>query len=186
MGTRLFRSRLQLLGHLQAVATLDTTGGLKKSLADMLHSEVAAMSRENFIVRMHLEPVERFQQREAWEGLSEADREVLQREVAGLPSEIATDDIESRMFDLVALRMQLANAEGDANTFETNRQRVIEIAMLLEEKSAIPAVKVQLEYLSRLQENDFWQDIGLEELEDMRLRLRGLVPLIDKRARAKI
>jgi type I restriction enzyme, R subunit len=183
LGTRLFQTRVQLLGHLQGVGTLDPTGVLRKSLADLLHGEVAAMNRENFIVRMHLEPVERFQKRETWEQLSEADRDVLHKEVAGLPSEVATDDIESRLFDLLALRMQVAHAQGDANTFETGRQRVVEIAMLLEEKSAIPAVKAQLEYLARLQENAFWQDISLEELEDMRLRLRGLMPLLDKKKR---
>jgi type I restriction enzyme R subunit len=141
------------------------------------------MNRENFIVRMHLEPVERFQQADAWQHLTEEDREVLQNQVAGLPSELPTDDIESRLFDLLALRMQLFTAEGDASRFETSRQRVVEIAMLLEEKSAIPAVKAQLEYLARLQEPDFWQDIGLAELEDMRLRLRGLMPLLDKQKR---
>ena len=183
LGTRLFRSRVQLLGHLQAVHTLDTDGTLKKSLTDLLHGEVAAMNRENFIVRMHLEPVERFQRQEAWAKLSEADRNVLHHEVAGLPSELATDDIESRLFDLLALRMQLANVEGNDRDFETNRLRVVEIAAMLEEKSAVPAVKAQLDYLSRLQETEFWQDVGLSELEDMRLRLRGLVPLIDKRGR---
>ena len=183
LGTRLFRSRVQLLGHLQADPNLDAAGVLKTALTDLLHGEVAAMNRENFIVRMHLEPVERFQQREAWTQLSEADRDVLHREVAGLPSEIATDDIESRLFDLLALRMQLAHLEGDTSTFETSRQRVVDISMLLEEKAAIPAVKAQLDYLARLQETAFWQDVGLDELEDMRLRLRGLMPLIDKQKR---
>jgi type I restriction enzyme R subunit len=183
LGKRLFQSRVQLLGHLQAVATLDPEGTLKATLTDLLHGEVTAMNRENFIVRMHLEPVERFQQREAWTHLSEADRDVLHREVAGLPSEVATDEIESRLFDLLALRMQLAHAESDLNTFETGRQRVVEIATLLEEKAAIPAVKAQLAYLARLQETDFWQDIDLVELEEMRLRLRGLMPLLDKQKR---
>ena len=45
------------------------------------------MNRENFIVRMHLEAVERFQNRQVWDTLCEADREVLQREVASLPTE---------------------------------------------------------------------------------------------------
>ena len=183
LGTRLFRSRVQLLGHLQAVQTLDTSGALKKTLADLLHGEVAAMNRENFIVRMHLEPVERFQRQEAWAKLSEADRNVLHHEVAGLPSELATDDIESRLFDFLALRMQLAKVQGNDHDFETNRLRVVEIAAMLEEKSAVPAVKAQLDYLARLQEIEFWQHVGLVELEDMRLRLRGLVPLIDRQKR---
>ena len=107
----------------------------------------------------------------------------MQREVAGLPSEIETDDIESRLFDLTALRMQLAQAETDPSTFESQRKRVVEIAMLLEEKSAIPAVKAQLAYLASLQETAFWEGIGLAQLEEMRLRLRDLVPFLDKKER---
>jgi type I restriction enzyme R subunit len=132
---------------------------------------------------MHLEAVDRFQRPQAWERLGEADRERLQRGVAGLPSEIETDDIESRLFDLTALRMQLALAEGDTGRFESQRQRVVEIALLLEEKSAIPAVRAQLAYLASIQDSAFWQDIGLGGLEDMRLRLRGLVPFLDKKTR---
>lgn len=183
LGTRLFRARVQLLGHVQANPELDPDAALRNSLADGLHGEVAAMNRENFIVRMHQETVERFQDRDAWEKLSEHDRELLQREVAGLPSEIATDDIESRLFDLTALRMQLALAEGDEGGFERHRKRVVEIAMLLEEKGSIPAVAAQLEYLASMQEGGFWEAIGLNQLEELRVRLRGLVPLLDRKKR---
>ena len=141
------------------------------------------MNRENFIVRMRLEAVERFRQRASWERLAASDVEVLQSEVAGLPSEIETDDVESRLFDLTALKMQLALAEGDAGTLERHRQRVVEIAMLLEEKSAIPAVAAQLACLASVQENAFWEGIALNGLEELRLRLRGLVPFLDKKTR---
>ena len=183
LGTRLFRARVQLLGQLQAHPELDPDAALQGTLIDTLHAEVAAMNRDNFIVRMHLEAVERFQQRAAWDGLGETERETLQREVAGLPSEIATDDIESRLFDLTSLRMQLAQAEGDGGTFERHRQRVVEIAMLLEEKTAIPAVAAQLEYLTGVQETAFWESIDLAGLEELRLRLRGLVPFLDRKTR---
>ena len=79
--------------------------------------------------------------------------------------------------------MQLALAEGDTGTFEQHRQRVVEIAMLLEEKSAIPAVKAQLAYLASVQESAFWEGIGMNGLEELRLRLRGLMPFLDKKAR---
>ncbi|MDN5855825.1 MAG: DEAD/DEAH box helicase family protein, partial [Actinomycetia bacterium] len=183
LGTRLFRARVQLLGHVQTSPELDPDAALRGALVDGLHGEVAAMNRDNFIVRMHLEAVERFQQRDAWDRLGEADRATLQQEVAGLPSEIETDDIESRLFDLTALRMQLARVEGDDGAFERHRQRVVEIAMLLEEKTAIPAVAAQIEYLARLQETGFWEDIGLAGLEELRRRLRGLVPFLDRKTR---
>ena len=156
---------------------------LAGALTTELHREVAAMNRKNFIVRMQLEAVERFRQRESWERLTASDVEILQSEVAGLPSEIETDDIESRLFDLTALKMQLALAEGDTGTFERHRRRVVEIAMLLEEKSTIPAVTAQLAYLALVQESAFWEGIALNGLEELRMRLRGLVPFLDKRTR---
>ena len=79
--------------------------------------------------------------------------------------------------------MQLALADGDESTYETCRQRVVEIATLLEEKSTIPAVKAQLDYLAAMQELEFWEGMSLIRLEDLRLRLRGLVPLLDKKKR---
>ena len=183
LGTRLFRSRVQLLAHVQASPDLDPDMALSGSLTTELHGEVAAMNRDNFIVRMHLEAVNRFRERSEWEQLSDADQERLQLEVAGLPSELETDDIESRMFDLTALRMQLALVEGDMGDYESRRQRMVEIAMLLEDKSTIPAVKAQLAYLVSMQEIGFWEGIDLHGLEDLRLRLRGLVPFLDRKKR---
>ena len=183
LGARLFRSRVQLLTDVRATPELDPEGALAGALTTELHGEVAAMNLENFIVRMQLEAVERFQQLASWEQLTASDFEILQNEVAGLPSEVETDDIESRLFDLTALKMQLALVEGDSGTFEQHRQRVVEIALLLEEKSAIPAVKAQLAYLASVQESAFWEGIGLDGLEELRLRLRGLAPFLDKKTR---
>jgi type I restriction enzyme R subunit len=183
LGARLFRSRVQLLTHVQRTPDLDLDAALAGSLTNELHGEVAAMNRENFIVQMHLEAVNRYREREAWEQLSDADHERLQREVAGLPSEIDTDEIESRLFDLTALRMQLALIEGNTGVYENHRQRMVEIAMLLEEKTTIPAVKAQLGYLASMQESEFWEGIHLNGLEELRLRLRGLMPFLDKKKR---
>ena len=180
---QLFRSRVQLLTQVRQTPDLDLDTALAGTLTTELHGEVAAMNRENFIVRMHLEAVERYREREVWEQLSDADHERLQREVAGLPSEIDTDKIESRMFDLSALRMQLALAKGDMGFYENRRQRMVEIAMLLEEKTTIPAVQAQLAYLASMREREFWEGMNLNGLEEMRLRLRGLMPFLDKKKR---
>jgi len=183
LSTRLFRARVQLLGHVQTDAELDPDATLKGSLTEGLYSEVAAMNPENFIVRMHLETVEKFQQRETWDQILDSDREVLSSDIAGLPNTLETDDIESRLFDLKVLRMQLAQAEKDTATFERHRQRIVEVALLLEEKTTIPAVAAQLDYLVSLQEANFWEAIDLNSLEELRLRLRELTPFLDKKKR---
>lgn len=184
LGVRLFRARVELLGRLQVDLSLDPNAEVGGRLISGLHGEVVAMNRDNFIVREKLEAVDRYRERSAWETLSDADRELLRMEVAGLPSDVAPDAIESRMFDLTLLRMQLELAHGSAAVSEQRRGRVVDIAALLEEKSSVPAVKAQLAYLAEMQEAGFWEDIGLADLEDMRLRLRDLVPLLDKTKRS--
>src|SRR5690606_3587144 len=87
------------------------------------------------------------------------------------------------LFDLMALRMQLALVEGADGSFEKHRNQVVEIAMLLEEKQNIPADKAQLEYLAGMQEAAFREAVSIEDLEAMRLMVRGLVQFLDKRKR---
>ena len=186
LNAQLFRSRVRLLTRVQAESDLDPETSLAEALTTELHGKVTAMNRANFIVRERLEAVDRFQQRESWERLTASDVETLERDIAVLPSEVETDDIESRLFDLTALKMQLALAEDDVGEFERRRLRVVEIATLLEEKSAIPAVAEQLGYLASLQESTFWEGIDMDSLEELRLRLRGLAPLLDKKTRTVV
>ena len=183
LGTRLFRARVELLGHVASEPELDGDGIVAQALTGTLKAEVAAMNRDNFIVRERLEYVERFQKPEAWESLTEDDRQTLSHRLADLPSELPTEGVEARMFDLAALRMQLAHAQSNAGAFETGRAKVVEISMMLEEKTAIPAVKAELEYIAAIQQDGFWEGVGLSDLEEMRLRLRGLVQFLDKSKR---
>ena len=180
LGTRLFKSRVQLLAAVQQTPGLEPSGTLRTSLASTLHAEVCGMNPDNFMVRAHLQHVERFKNAGSWESLSDSDIHEIENHIAGLPSQIETDEIEARFFDLSALRMQIALVEKDAGTFESIRKKVIDLAASLEEKDAIPAVKEQLETLRAVQTTEFWEGIDLAALEDLRIRLRGLVQFIDK------
>lgn len=183
IATRLFQARVQLLGQLQQTQDVDPDAVVSGHLTEALHGEVNAMNTENFIVRMKQQAVERFKDMEAWTRLSDDDQQVLSSEVAGLPSELEHDDIRSRMFDLTALRLQLALMESDTAAFERHRAKVMEIAALLEEKTGIPTVREQLAYLQAIQNPEFWQGMDVPTLEDMRLRLRNLTPFLDKKER---
>jgi type I restriction enzyme R subunit len=52
---------VQLLAHAQRTPGLDPDAALAESLTTGPHNEVAAMNRENFIVRMNLEAVNRYE-----------------------------------------------------------------------------------------------------------------------------
>ena len=175
---------MQLLAHVQASPDLDPDGALAKSLTTDLHGKVAAMNRENFIVRMHLEAVDRFRELEAWEKLSEADQEKLQREIAGLPSEIETDEIESRMFDLTALCACISPwPRATAGDVRESPAADVEIAMLLEEKSDDPRSKGPARIPGLHAGERFLGGDRPVRSRGAALRLRGLVPFLDKKKR---
>ena len=50
-------------------------------------------------------------------------------------------------------------------------------------KTTIPAVKQQLEFLVRVAEAEFWEGLDINGLEEVRLRMRGLIPFLDRKQR---
>ncbi|MFO0700219.1 MAG: type I restriction-modification enzyme R subunit C-terminal domain-containing protein [Nitrospira sp.] len=109
----------------------------------------------------------------------------LSHEIAGLPSELDPENEEAKRFDLLVLNLQLAALRAEPG-FARLRDRVKEIAGLLEEKSAIPMVREQMALIQDVQSDEWWQDVTVSMLEAMRRRLRGLVQFIDKRQRKPI
>lgn len=143
------------------------------------------MNLENFIVRPHRRLVEAFAKAAAWTAITPDAAAELSREVAGLPSELPTENEEAKRFDLLALRLQLAVLHADPE-FERLRDKVKEIAVLLAEKDAIPMVRDQMMLIQDVLSEEWWHDVTVPMLERMRRRLRALVQFIEKRQRRPI
>src|SRR5262249_52380281 len=109
----------------------------------------------------------------------------LSHEVAGLPSELDPENEEAKRFDLLMLSLQLALLRSD-HGFERLRDRVKELASLLEEKSAIPMVRDQMVLIEEVQTDEWWEDVTVPMLEVVRRRLRNLIQLIEKQQRRPI
>src|SRR5262249_48892682 len=105
--------------------------------------------------------------------------------LAGLPNELEPEDETAKRFDLIMLKLQLAVLTSD-KSFIKLRDNVKEIASRLEEKQAIPMINAQLELIFDLQQDEYWADITLPMLEDVRKRLRDLVKFMDKKQRKLI
>ena len=185
LSKKLFDARLEL------VASLDPAGGigevdddhepesdaeLRGSLLSTLHSEVAAMNVDNFIVRAKRKPVEKFASKTAWESIGPKEIQELVADVSGLPSDLAKDQEESKRFDHLILRLQLAGGNDEG----TLKKRLKDICALLAEKASVPVVKKHIELIDEIQSDDWWQDVNLPMLESVRRRLRNLVRLIDR------
>ena len=198
LGKSLFNARLELIAALDAKQEKDlgavlreaalaygdpeTDAAVREAIAERLQREVAAMNLDNFVVRPHRRVVEKYARPEAWLQLATEALSDLSREVAGLPAELDPESEESKRFDLIVLNLQLAVLRHEPG-FARLRDRVKEIAGLLEEKSSIPMVNAQMALIHDLQADEWWQDVTVPMLEVMRRRLRDLVQFIEKRQR---
>jgi len=104
--------------------------------------------------------------------------------VAGLPSGVEPDHEDTKRFDVLLLNTQLAALRGEP--FERERQKIIQIAGLLEGQQSIPAIKQQLALILDVQDDDWWTDVTYPMLEHLRRGLRHLVPLIERAKRGAV
>jgi type I restriction enzyme R subunit len=180
LSQRLFEARLGLVTAL---------GGdepdLRSSTVKTLHEVVVGMNLENFVLRPHRRAVEKYASADAWNNLRPGDSEALLA-LAGLPSSVGDDDEDAKRFDLLILRRQLAQLDGDAVLAERLRETIQNIAAALLGKTAIPSVAEQAVLLESVAGDGWWVDVTLPMLELARLRIRGLARFIEKTTRNPI
>ncbi|RTL81446.1 MAG: DUF4145 domain-containing protein [Hyphomicrobiales bacterium] len=186
LGAKLFKARVELLGELKDVDKDDeplvkVANGLKERLLD----EVGSMSLDNFIVRPKRRYVEKFQKKEAWERLGAEDRAELCDHLAGLPSAYKDDDLGAKQFDLLVLRAEIALLRAEP-ALAACRKKIQDIAAQLEEMKNVPMVAAEMALILEVQTEEYWRDITLPMLEEVRRKLRKLVKLIEPRDRKVI
>ncbi|MBG6094240.1 DEAD/DEAH box helicase family protein [Nocardioides luteus] len=175
---RIFEARIGLVAGLDAA---QTEPDLRRKTAKLLHEFVAGMTLDNVLVRPHRRAVEHFGESRAWERLSKEDAGIALG-LAGLPTAVssADADVDAKRFDLLILRRQLAQLEGDLVAAERLRETTQVIAEALLSKASIPSVAEQIKLLEHVAGEEWWVDVTLPMLELARLRIRGLVRFVDK------
>ncbi len=203
LSQTLFTTRLELLStldqHMQKsgiaseqAATYNegrgepaSDGEVRRAIATRLHQEVSAMNLDNFIVRPHRQLIETYTQAHVWATLTPERLSELTTTLAKLPTELPTDDEASKRFDLIILRLQLAQLNAEPS-FARLSQQVRDLAAALEEKSSIPLIQEQMVLIQEIQSDEWWQDVTVAMLERARRKLRALISLIDKKQRQPI
>jgi type I restriction enzyme R subunit len=158
---------------------------LNRYQLDILHHLVSGMNLDNFIVRPKRQAVEPFLERAHWDNIDDTKFTELENQISALPTEAEAFNSDEQLnhlshrFDSLVLTMQLDLLEKGMLS-EASRGRVVEFAEQLEAKSTIPAVQAQLQLIQDIQTQEFWQDIHLVTLEELRRKLRNLMFALDK------
>ena len=195
LSTRLFRSRLALIeviDHKADQTMLQAGPGMaitapeghpdeaetalrlhRHSLAELLRCHEAACPADNFLVRPHLQLVERFRNGESWAILSPDDHQDLAATLAPLPSAYAEQqgdtDADARRFDLLHYNLQLTLLRAEPR-YNRLQKQLRDLAAQLEARPNIPQVAAELELIRDLLRDEWWQDVTVPMLEEVRRR----------------
>ena len=163
-----------------ALSRSHTNAELREDITDVLHTHVAGMNLDNFVVRPKRRQVETYRERDEWESLTEQKIRDIVDNLADLPTSIRDTDEMAKRFDLIVLRGQLAVIEADETTLSRQEERVRAIADGLLDQLTIPKIKAKEELLREVTSDEWWVDVTPEMLEDARKQLRSLVALLEK------
>ncbi len=148
----------------------------RRGLADICHQGVCDLSYELMAVRLKRKYVEKFNVRSSFDTLSEMDKSDLIKQIAPLINSRDTDEFAKR-FDNFMYGMMLANME-DLPRMRHLKEELRGTAGLLEKKANIPQVQQKMGLIKEIQTDEFWQNISILTLEDVRSELRGLMQFL--------
>ena len=147
----------------------------RKSLVDDMVRKVQELNRENFAVKQHLKYVDLYSDIKNYDALSYEDTLIIGRELAPLilPDE---DEASAVRFDALMYGIDLAYLVGKKYTRARSDlfKRVGGIAGV----ANIPEIMAQSELINKILHTDYLDNAGINEFENIRENLRGLMKYI--------
>jgi len=144
-----------------------------KRLKEHLHEQVMKLNENHQSVRLQWEKVRKFKPAEAWIYLSSFDVIEL-HDIAPLIIEENADS-KAQMVDALMLHIELSLLLPDEIIATNSKNKIMKIAQRLEAKGNIPAVKAKMNTIKAVARVEFWEETSLEQLEQVREDLRGLL-----------
>ena len=176
VSQRLFELRLRLM----VVLSKEEDSVLKDysdQILNRLIGQTQALDLQSFIVRQHLQTVEKYRDPSVWKDLSDLDIKEIFDHIAPIVLEADTDELAKR-FDLILLDIQLKTKTGE-KAIEELTKRVRLTASKLSKKGSIPKVAEKMDIIRNAQEENFWKGVEIPIIEKIRIELRSLIQFLD-------
>ncbi|MCK5672049.1 MAG: hypothetical protein KAH95_01660, partial [Spirochaetales bacterium] len=184
LSEKIFISRLTLSQSLCSGNYVENedSNSLRISLLDRLHLEVQDTKDtriDTVPVRLHRRYVDTYCLRERWDNLSVVDVDEITEHLAPLAIPEGADEL-ARRFDLLILNLQLSLIDSD-HRLQRYINDVMSVAdYLYHNKMNVPSVHKQKEIVRQVITDEFWKDVSILQLEDVRVAMRALLKFIDK------
>jgi type I restriction enzyme R subunit len=157
--------------------------GYVEGLRSSLRHTIDRLPHDNFLVKPARQWVDRFADDQVWAGLTGEDFDALEHDLARLASIGALPDTEeAKRFDCMMYQAQLA-ALTDPASLARFRRKIQSVAAALQDQPNVPAIAAKMVLLETVLDDGEWESASPEWLESIRVQLRDLVHLIEKRKR---
>jgi len=187
VSAQIFEKRLLLAGKLrnEPYKHDEELQEYRERLLDVLHQQINNLERQSVQVRPHLKLVHKMEDRGIWEHLESQERKEIVKKLAEIiPVDINEHEL-SRRFDLLMLVLQHEQIDGVLQEKST-KETVIGFAEHLWQKRHIPAIKRVKQTLEKVMNEEFWKKPGIIELDAVRVQLREIMNLIDRKRQAPV
>lgn len=175
---RIFNLKVDIIKELQAINFQEEPYiSHRQELVEDVFQEISRLNDENFQVRMHLQYVHKYKNRENWQALGVTNVSEIQEHISPLIISISDDELAKR-FDSVMYSIELAKltAKNAARPIKS----VIQTAEDLSKLSTIPQVNAKRDILLKVQSDVFWEESSIFNLEEVRESIRELVKFLEK------
>lgn len=178
LSERIFNLKVDLIKELQDMRydEEEYRNHRGQLLEDALNG-INALNEDNFRVRMNLYYVHKYKNRQEWESLGAVSAKDIKEHVSPLITSLKDDELAKR-FDLVMYTIELANLQGNNATRPI--KVVIDTAEQLSKLGTIPQIQEQKHIIDKVRTEEFWEDVDIFELDEVRHALRELLKYLEK------
>jgi len=176
---RIFNMKAELIFGLQALdyQSDDFCVKYRESLVNDLCRDINALSPKQILVKENLKYVDKFKSNEIWQYISRVDLQELKTHITELVSPSVDDEL-AKIFDLKILNIETSLVDRKQDSTKS-QNAVIIIAQALSKMTTIPQVRLHVETIKKVLTKEYWSNIDIRTLEQLRLELRELVKFLD-------
>lgn len=147
----------------------------RNALVKHMCEKVQEIPRDHFAVRQHLKYVDLYSEEANYQKLTFEDTLIVREEVAPLilPEE---DELNAVRFDALMYHIELAYLMG--KKYAKARNDLLKKVSGIADVANIPEIQAQTELIQNILHTDFLERAGMNEFEDIRENLRGLIKYI--------
>ena len=176
----LFNIRVSIIKELQNLDyQSDEYTTHREKMIDSVLKEVKSIDESKFNARMKLQLIHKFNQRNAYECLTDADLRELEENIAALIPAIEDDELAKR-FDYLMYTIEYADLKKIPASKPKNR--VVTTAEKLTHKGSIEKVKQKEVLIYKVQTNEHWEEADIFDHEEVREAFRDLIKFLDSQS----